>query len=122
EILFSMSRYADAERAYAAVVSAGPDSGFFEQGLYKHGWSLFKQSHGEESVESFLRLLDRVLASDDKVRSPDSLSRPERELTDDALRAIAITFSDMDGPESLDASLKRRGDPLYAHRLYEALG
>ncbi len=122
EILFSMGRYRDAEGAYAAVISGGPDSGFYEQGLYKHGWSLFKQSHGDESVESFLKLLDRVLVVDGKVRSPDTLSRPERELTGDALRAIAITFSDMDGPESLDAALKRRGDPLYAHRLYEALG
>lgn len=122
EILFSMGRYRDADRAYAAVTAAGPDSGFYEQGLYKHGWSLFKQSLGEESVASFLTLLDRVLIANGKVREQDSLSRPERELTDDALRAIAITFSDLDGPESLDAMLKRRGDPLYAHRLYEALG
>ena len=55
EILFSAGRYRDAESAYAAVTAAGPDSGFYEQGLYKHGWSLFKQSRGEESVGSFLR-------------------------------------------------------------------
>jgi cellulose synthase operon protein C len=122
EILFSLGRYRDAEGAYAAVVEGGADSGFYEQSLYKHGWSLFKQSKGEESVASFLTLLDRVLVADNKVRPLDSLSRPERELSDDALRAIAITFSDLDGPESLDAALKRRGDPLYAHRLYEALG
>src|SRR5688572_4111922 len=64
EILFSMGRYRDAESAYAAVVSAGSDTGFYEQGLYKHGWSLFKLSQGEESVASFLTLLDRVLIAD----------------------------------------------------------
>jgi TolA-binding protein len=122
EILFSSGRYRDADRAYAAVVAGGVGSGFYEQGLYKHGWSLFKQSQGEESVDSFLKLLDRVLIADGEVRAADSLSRPERELTDDALRAIAITFADQEGAESLDASLRRRGDPLYAHRLYEALG
>ena len=122
EILFSGGRYRDSEAAYAAVIGAGADSGFYEQGLYKHGWSLFKQSRGEESVESFLTLLDRVLVEDGNVRADEALSRPERELSDDALRAIAITFSDLDGPESLDAALKQRGDPLYAHRLYEALG
>jgi TolA-binding protein len=122
EILFSSGRYRDAERAYAAVVAGGVDSGFYEQGLYKHGWSLFKQSLGEESVDSFLKLLDRVLLADSKVRAGDALSRPERELTDDALRAIAITYADQEGAASLDASLRKRGDPLYAHRLYEALG
>jgi cellulose synthase operon protein C len=122
EILFSLQRYSDAENAYAAVNAAGPDSGFYEQGLYKHGWSLFKQSKGEQSVASFLKVLDRVLIADQKLRERSSLTRPEAELTDDALRAIAITFSDLDGPESLDAQLKQRGDPLYAHQLYEALG
>lgn len=122
ELLFSMTRYGDAGRAYAAVIQSGPDSGFYEQGLYKHGWALFKQSRGEESVESFLRLLDRVLIAGGKVRQPDALSRPERELTDDALRATAIIFADDEGPQTLDEMLARRGDPLYAHRLYEALG
>jgi cellulose synthase operon protein C len=122
EILFSAGRYRDAERAYAAVTAAGVDSGFYEQGVYKHGWSLFKQSRGEESVVSFMRVLDRVLVRGGKLRDRATLSRPERELTDDALRAIAITFSDLDGPESLDAALRQRGDPPYAHLLYEGLG
>lgn len=122
EILFSAARYREAEAAYAAVVKAGSDSGFYEQGLYKHGWSLFKQSRAEQSAESFLRLLDRVLIAGGKLRERDSLSRPERELTDDAMRAMAITFSDLDGPQTLDEILKGRGDPLYAHLLYEALG
>src|SRR5690606_39032130 len=39
EILFSTERYRDAEHAYAAVIAAGVDGGFYEQGLYKHGWS-----------------------------------------------------------------------------------
>jgi TolA-binding protein len=123
EILFSAGRYHDAELAYAAVVKAGPESDFYGQGLYKHGWSLFKQSRGEESVASFLKVLDRVLVSDGKLRDRESLTRPERELSEDTLRVMAITFSDLDGPETLDALLKQRGaDPVYAHLLYEGLG
>ncbi|MBL8269188.1 tetratricopeptide repeat protein [Steroidobacter sp.] len=122
EILFSMGKYRDAENAYIAVTTPGADTGFFEQGLYKLGWSLFKQSRGEESVAAFLRMLDRVLVQDGQLRDRDSLSRPERELTDDALRAMAITYSDLDGPATLDAALAERGDPPYAHQLYEALG
>ena len=123
EILFSLGRYRDAELAYNAVVTAGPDSGFYDQGLYKHGWSLFKQSRGEESVASFLKVLDRVLVRDGKLRDRESLTRPEKELSEDTLRVMGITFADLDGPETLDALLKQRGsDPVYAHLLYEGLG
>ncbi len=123
EILFSDQRYKDSERAYASVIAVGQDSGYYDQGLYKHGWSLFKQSRGEESVSSFLKLIDRVLLTDNgRLRDRDALDRPSRELSDDAFRAIAITFYDLEGPESLDAFLKQRGDPVYAHLLYETLG
>lgn len=122
EILFSATRYRDAEGAYAAVIAAGPASSFYEQGLYKHGWSLFKQGRGEDSVVSFLKVIDRVLVQNGKLRERNSLERPERELTDDAFRAVAITYYDLDGPESLDAALRQRGDPVYAHLLYEGLG
>lgn len=122
EILFSAQQYALAERAYTAVIAAGEQSSFFEQSLYKHGWSLFKQARGEESVGSFLQLLDRVLVRAGALQPVEALGRAQRELIEDALRVIAITFSDLDGPISLDAFLARQGDPIYAHRLYEALG
>jgi TolA-binding protein len=122
EILFSASRYREAEGAYSAVIAEGAQSGYYEQGLYKHGWSLFKQNRGEESVVSFLKLIDRVLVADGKLRPRDSLERPERELTDDAFRAVAITYYDLDGAQTLDAALRERGDPVYAHLLYENLG
>ena len=122
EILFSATRYREAESAYAAVVAAGAAGGFYDQGLYKHGWSLFKQGRGEDSVKSFLKVIDRVLVDNGKLRERDALERPARELTDDAFRAIAITFYDLDGAVSLDAALKQSGDPVYAHSLYEGLG
>ncbi len=122
EILFSAARYREAESAYAAVIAAPADSGFYEQGLYKHAWSQFKQGRGEESVASFAKVLDRVLIRGGQLRERDSLQRPERELTDDAFRAIAITYYDADGPATLDAALRERGDPVYAHMLYEHLG
>ena len=44
ELLFSAKRYPEAEKAYAAVIGRGGTSAFYQQSLYKHGWSLFKQS------------------------------------------------------------------------------
>ncbi len=122
EILFSNARYADAEQAYAAVVDFGPATPFYDQGLYKQGWSLFKLARADESVTSFVKVLDRVLAPQGVVKARDALTRPERELTDDAMRAVSITFLDLDGAESLDALLKKIGDPVYAYMLYNSLG
>ena len=50
ELLFSAKRYAEAQHAYEAVIARGAPSAFYEQSLYKHGWSLFKQSLNEESL------------------------------------------------------------------------
>ena len=122
EILFSKGQYRPAEDAYAAVIAGGQATGFYDQGLYKHAWSLFKQNRGEESAVSFLKLLDRVMVRDGKLRDAQTLTRPERELSADAFRALAIMASDLDGPDTLDAMLRERGDPVYAHLLYEALG
>ena len=122
EILFMAGRYPQAESAYAAVLARGPDTGYREQALYKQGWSLFKQSRGEEGSQSFLTLLDGVLGSADSLRDPATLTRAERELVEDSLRVVAITLADLEGPVTLDALLDRRGDPSYVHLLYESLG
>ena len=122
EIHFSGQRYADAERAYGALVALGPDTTFYEQGLYKQGWALFKQTRSDESTAAFLALLDRVLDRSGQLRPRDSLTRPEQELTDDAFRALAVTFADYEGPVTLDTTITRRGMPVYGHLLYAALG
>ena len=36
---------------------------FYNQSLYKHGWSLFKQGENERSLESFAGVLDSVLVA-----------------------------------------------------------
>jgi tetratricopeptide (TPR) repeat protein len=122
EILFSIGRYADAEKAYGPLVALGAGTSFYEQGLYKQGWSFFKQNLSEESTGSFLTVLDRVLARTGKLRKASELTRPEQELTEDTFRALAITFAEQDGPETLDGTIHARGMPLYGHLLYGALG
>ena len=122
EAFFSAQRYADAERAYAAVLAREAGSGFRQQALYKHGWALFKQSRDEESSASFLALLDAVLVKDGELRPAGELTRAEQELADDALRALAITFAATEGPASLQAAVVRHGPSVYESRLYRALG
>ena len=63
EILFANKSYPAAQAAYEAVIKFGPTSAFYNQSLYKHGWSLFKQGENERSLDSFADVLDSVLVS-----------------------------------------------------------
>lgn len=122
EAFFSKQRYADAERAYAAVLSAGAATEFREQAQYKLAWSLFKQNRDGESTAAFLALLDGLLVRDGALRPADRLVPAEQELADDALRALAITFAANEGPLALQAAVERHGPTAYEPRLYAALG
>jgi tetratricopeptide (TPR) repeat protein len=125
ELLFSAKRYAEAEDAYAVAISRGTQSAFYEQSLYKHGWSLFKQSQIEESLPSFAGVLDEKLLGGrggKKAASPADLKRADRELVEDTMRVMSITFSDLEGPETLDGFITRQGNPAYSHLLYSRLG
>ncbi len=125
ELLFSAQKYRDAETAYAAVVRAGPQGSFYQQALYKQGWSLFKQSLNEDSLPVFAKLLDLKLrdpAAADGLRRLESLPRADRELVDDTLRVMSVTFSYMDGTQPLDAFVAKLGNPPYSALLYSRLG
>jgi tetratricopeptide (TPR) repeat protein len=125
ELLFSAKRYREAEAAYALVIKHGPSAAFYEQSLYKHGWSLFKQALNEESLPSFAGVLDQKLLGGKPggpLRKPDSLSRADRELVEDTLRVMSITFSYQEGAQSLDGFMKAHGDAPYSYLLYSRLG
>lgn len=122
ETLFAARRYAEAEMAYAAVLRQGAGSEFYVQALYKRAWSQFKQSMDVESSATFLALLDRLLIADGRLRASGDLSRPEREMADDALRALSITFAGTDGTAALRAAITKHGAVPYESQLYRALG
>jgi TolA-binding protein len=126
EILFAEKSYPAAQAAYEAVIKFGSASGFYNQSLYKHGWSLFKQGENERSLDSFANVLDSVLVSKSDPKALvelDSLSKPNRELVEDTFRVMSITFSYNDGAKSIDEFVKRRKQlrPYY-YLLYARLG
>src|ERR1700689_3874696 len=130
ELLFSDKAYPRAQAAYEAVIKVGSTSAFYNQSLYKHGWSLFKQGENERSLDSFAGVLDSVLTSK---RDPnalieiDTLSRANRELVKDTFRVMSITFSYLDGPKTIQDFVRRHtprdGLPRpYSYLLYARLG
>jgi tetratricopeptide (TPR) repeat protein len=125
ELLFSAQHYADAQRAYEAVIARGPaGSGFYAQSLYKHAWSQFKQGMNEDSLQGFADLLDFTLTDPQRqhVRSLQSLGRADHELVDDTLRVMSISFSYLDGSQSIDELIAHRQRMPYAWLLYQRLG
>lgn len=125
EMLFLGKDYVAAEAAYRQVVDFGDVSRFYEQSLYKLGWSQFKQSLFEQSLDPFFDLLDRKISGvdiGDGDERLEALGRPEREIVEDTFRVLSISFSYMDGPESIARYLAARGYPDYGYVIFMNLG
>jgi TolA-binding protein len=125
EMLFLRKDYNGAEAAYQDVVKVGDTSRFFEQSLYKLGWSQFKLAWHEDSLAPFFELLDRKVGGveiGDGEERLATLSRAERELVEDTFRVLSITFSYMQGALSIDEFMAQRGAPSYAYVVYDNLG
>jgi tetratricopeptide (TPR) repeat protein len=125
EILFTDKAYPKAQAAYESVIKIGSSSAFYNQSLYKHGWSLFKQGENERSLDSFAGVLDsELVAKNDpnKLIEIDTLTRANRELVEDTFRVMSITYSYLDGPKTIDEFIKRHKSRPYSYLMYARLG
>ena len=125
EMLFLRRDYNGAELAYQDVIKAGDSSRYYEQSLYKLGWAQFKLAWHEDSLASFFELLDRKIGDveiGDGEERLASLTRAERELVEDTVRVLSISFSYMEGADSIDAVMQDRGLPHFSHVIYSNLG
>jgi TolA-binding protein len=125
EMLFLRKRYNEAEQAYRAVIDFGEESRFYEQSLYKLGWSQFKLAWHEDSLNPFFELLDRRLGGVELRDGEDrlaALGRAEQELIEDTFRVLSLSFSYMAGAKSIDDYFGKRGQPEYAYVIYMNLG
>ncbi len=123
EMYFSAKRWVDADAAYTQVIAQGVGSEFYEQSLYKQGWSRFKRGDFETGLHSFAMVLSRYLEdAKGELKPIDSLARAQRELVDDTLRISAIVFSFDDDAQAIDRFTAREGRKSYDPLLYDALG
>ncbi|MCG6887941.1 MAG: tetratricopeptide repeat protein [Proteobacteria bacterium] len=124
ELLFVLRNYAGAEQAYGVIVKRFPNSLYYDKALYKYGWSQFKQSHYDKALDSFIALLDRRQVKGEVLPdqlSPD-LARADRELLDDTLRVISLSFSNQQGSASIKQYFAKAGKRSYEPLLYQGLG
>ncbi len=129
ELLFGAKRFADAERAYRAVLALPDRPTFAEPSRYKLGWSLFRQERFEESTAAFLALLDarfEGVAPEAVDNTISGMPIAVRELVDDSLRAMSLSFSSELGLRSLQQAMGARakaggGLAPYEHLVYLSL-
>lgn len=123
EILFVQRDYQGAGQAYRHVVVAGATTPFYRQSLYKLGWCYFKQSLFSEGLDAFVTLLDLQLQ--DTVAGTarlDHLGRAERELLDDTLRVVSLSFSYQSGALTVADYFRQHGARDYEDVIYDRLG
>ena len=107
EYYFTRKRWSDAEQAYRAVVDAGPDSQFYEHGLYKLGWSLYKRAFYEEALDNFFAVLDHRKMNGyvfDRYQEEGEAHR-----VTDTFRVISLCVDDLGGPGVLEEYFEESG-------------
>jgi TolA-binding protein len=125
EMLFLSKNYNDAEMAYQDVIAYGETSRFYEQSLYKLGWSQFKLAWHADSLEPFFELLRRKIGDielQDGENRLEQLSRANQELVEDTFRVLSISFSYMEGADSITSFFDENGHPEYSYVVYMNLG
>jgi len=122
EYLFVRRDYAQAERAYQAVVGyQEKTSAFHQQALYKLGWSHFKQGHYQAALDAYMQLLDESIPLHDSASLPDYVKRTEQERLNDTLRAISLSFSYLGDADKVRAYFQRTGNRQYEPLVYANL-
>ena len=120
EFFFTRRRYLDAEDAYKNIVARGVSSPYYELALYKLGWTYYKQELYEDALPRFIALLDyKVAKGYDFAQTKDDLTRKR---VDDTFRVISLSFSYLNGPESVMEYFDTHGKRNYEDRIYSNLG
>jgi cellulose synthase operon protein C len=120
EYFFTRRRYRDAESAYSGIVKLGASSEFYELGLYKLGWTLYKQEFYEEALQRYIALLDHKVSIGydfDQRHDEDNDRRVA-----DTFRVISLSFSNLGGPETVPEYFSKFGKRSYEDRIYSSLG
>jgi len=112
EYLFDDAQLEESIKVYKKVIDY-KDSLLYDKALYKLGWSYYRLSLYDEAVSYFIKVID---FSEESTNSVHSSMRSE------AIKYIAISFSDWTGLSGLTEYLKKIGGRNYEYVLYKALG
>ncbi len=119
EFLFGQGDYLEAGHSYQGVVDLGATVPAYEEALYKLGWSLFKQERYREVLPVLFTYLDRKIPPGaDFDTQLAQLSLPDQEQAADVFRVISMSFSLLDGVDSVDSFFRHNGSRSYTDPVY----
>ncbi|MGD8569138.1 MAG: tetratricopeptide repeat protein [Gammaproteobacteria bacterium] len=124
ELLFSMGKFEDADRAYTQAMVVNPSSAYYEKALSKKGWSAYKLNHYDRALHSFFTLVDRKLRTEGGEVDIDGshLGRGDKELLNDIFRVITLSFNELGGASAINEYFDNNGEKAYSSRIYKNLG
>ncbi len=118
EAMFVERKWVDADAAYSAVLAMGEGSGFYDQSLYKRGWTRFKQSRYDNALQDFFPLIERLQK---RIEAAPDHDKQVQELSGDTYRVVALSFSYIDGPRSVEEWFAEHGHQAYEPEVYRGL-
>ncbi len=113
ELRFSQGDYQRAEKSYAEVLKSANPS-LHDKALYMHGWTQYKQDEYQSALDTFLDVLVRIEQNRGKLDSAEAVEA-------DTLRISSLIASLLNGPETLQQAIARKGYKQMAPALYKRL-
>ena len=122
KILYAKHQYADAERAFklaAEFIKSDSKSIYYEQSIYKQGWSQLMQGKNYVALNSFMHLLD-IHAIDGEIIFKN-MEPFEKKFVEEVLQSINLGFYNQSGPISVSDYFSTKQKPVYEHHIYKSL-
>ena len=120
ESFFAQRKYREAEGAYQSVVGKGASSEFFEPSMFKLGWSFYKQGAFEEALHRYFGLIDHKVGKGYVLGGKHTAAEDRR--VEDTFNVIALSFSNLGGPEVIGEYFAEFGHRPYEDHAYRYLG
>jgi len=125
EKAFADGDYVAAEKHYKSVAD-DKSNPLQQNALYMQGWAEFKRADYDKALQSFAKVADQLLTLAKKpeqvAQAVEQLSGAQKNMMEDTFHVMSLSFSYLDGAQSIIDLQKEMGDRVYEHLLYENLG
>lgn len=117
EIYYSNQNYLKAQREYK-LVAQSQDPKLLKYAYYMLGWTQYKQTNFEASVQAFATVLNLLLRDQDDINKVEKTDQP---LTKDAIESMSLALARNGGAEVIERTSSLQGK-AYLWLIYDSLG